>query len=182
MGKTSLLHELKQRGFTVIPKTTHDPTKEQRNGNGEGLPQNNREHYRDLLYEHLLEHFENAMDDHQGNGPVFFDQGFLDALCYANITGIQVKSTMKIMAETCRYNDLVFILPPWQEIYQTEGRQKQDWNEAVFTYNTMIQTYRSYRYGIVEVPRAPVPERADFVLDHINKNRSVGVSVLGSII
>lgn len=182
MGKTSLLHELEQRGFTVIPETIHDPTKGQRDLDGKGLPRDNREHYRDLLFECSLEHFEKVMDDHLGNDPIFFDRGFLDAICYANLTGIQIKSTMKMMAETCRYNDHVFILPPWKEIQQTEGRQKQDWNEAVFTYNKMIQTYRSYQYDLIEVPRVSVSERADFVLDHINKNRSVSVSVLGSII
>lgn len=54
--------------------------------------------------------------------------------------------------------------------YQTDVQRKQGWNEAVFTYNKMIQTYRGYRYDLIEVPKATVAERADFILDHIKGN------------
>ena len=76
----------------------------------------------------------------------------------------------------------VFKLPTWQETDQTEERQKQDWNEAVFSYNKIVQTYRSYQYDLVGVPKARVPERADVVLDHIYKNRPISVSTFGSMI
>ncbi|MDC6406334.1 MULTISPECIES: hypothetical protein [Flavobacteriaceae] len=67
----------------------------------------------------------------------------------------------------------MFILPPWRDIYHTyhtDAERTQDWNEAVFTYNKMIQTNRGYDYGLVEVPKAPVGKRADFILDRIKRN------------
>jgi predicted ATPase len=100
---------------------------------------------------------------------LFFNHGFLDALSYAALEGIPVDQEMKTYAENWRYNTHVFILPPWKDIYLTDAQRKQDWNEAVFTYNKMIQTYRSYQYDLVEVPKAPVAERADFILDHIKR-------------
>ena len=77
---------------------------------------------------------------------------------------------VEIMAETWRYNTSVFILPPWKEIHHTDELRKQDWNEVVFTYNKMIQTYRTYQYDLVEVPKVSVKERADFILDHLRNN------------
>ncbi|WP_326407834.1 hypothetical protein [Flagellimonas halotolerans] len=50
----------------------------------------------------------------------------------------------------------------------TNAQRTQDWNESVFTYNKIIQTYRSYQYDQIEVPRVAVQERADFVLKSIN--------------
>ena len=79
-----------------------------------------------------------------------------------------LENDMKILADTWRYNDHVFILPPWKEIYRTDAERKQDWNEAVFTYNKMIQTYRSFQYNLVEVPKNSIEQRANFILNWIN--------------
>lgn len=167
VGKTSLLGALEKRGCHVVPEVSQKLIQEQQAIDGDGLPWKNKTRYRDLLFERSLERFENAMDGEHGNTPVFFDRGFLDAICYAAINGIPIGNSMKISAETCRYNDHVFILPPWKEIMKTDERQKQEWNEAVFTYNKIIQTYRGYRYNLVEVPKVSVGERADFILDHL---------------
>ena len=47
----------------------------------------------------------------------------------------------------CSYNPIVFILPPWKEIYQTDNERKQDWQEAEHTYFQMKSTYEKYGYG-----------------------------------
>ncbi len=170
VGKTSILNELNQKGFTVVPEIVRELIKEQQATDGEALPWKNKRLYRDIMFDRCVESFESAMNDHKKEGPVFFDRGFLDALCYANLKGIPIKNNMKIMAETWRYNTSVFILPPWKEIYHTDEQRNQDWNEAVFTYNKMIQTYRTYQYDLVEVPKVSIKERADFILDYLRNN------------
>lgn len=182
VGKTTLVHELHQREFTIIPETTSELIKEQQAIDGEALPWKNRKSYMEMMFQRSVESFVRTMGDHKGNAPLFFDRGFLDALCYAALEGIPIDQEMETLAQTHRYHPQVFILPPWKNIYHSDREREQDWNEAVFTYNKMIQTYRSYQYDLIEVPRVSVSERADFVLDHINKKRSVSVSVLGSII
>jgi predicted ATPase len=167
VGKTTLLQEIQQRGFTIVPEIARELIQEQQAIDGDALPWKDKSLYCDLMFERSIESFEKTMDAYTGSGPVFFDRGFLDTLCYAIISGIRIENSMKILAETWRYNEDVFILPPWQEIYQTDEQRKQDWNEAVFTYNSMIQTYRGYEYNLVEVPKTSIPERADFVLDFI---------------
>ena len=171
VGKTTLLQELQQRGVHVIPEIARQLIKEQQAINGDALPWKNKRLYRDLMFQRSFESFEKVMEEHQGYAPIFFDRGFLDAICYASLTGIPIENDMKILAQTCRYNDHVFILPPWKAIYETDAERKQDWNEAVFTYNKMIQTYRSYQYNLVEVPKAPITERADFILEFLTQNK-----------
>ena len=70
--------------------------------------------------------------------------------------------------ESFRYHSPVFIAPPWEEIFQPDRERKQDFAEAVRTYETLAKTYSGYGYELMELPRAPVEERARFVL------RSVG--------
>lgn len=167
VGKTTLLQELNKKGFQVIPEIARELIKEQQEIDGEALPWKNKKPYMELMFQRSIESFEKAVFEHQGKDTLFFDRGFLDALCYASLEGIPIDQEMKTLAETLRYNTNVFILPPWKDIYQTDAQRKQDWNEAVFTYNKMIQTYRGYQYHLIEVPRAPVAERADFLLDYI---------------
>lgn len=170
VGKTTLLDELKDRGMITVPEIARELIKEQQETNGEALPWKDKGLYRDLMFERSIESFEQMMEAYHGNDPVFFDRGFLDALCYAALEGIPIDPEMKTLAETLRYNTNVFILPPWKDIYQTDAQRKQDWNEAVFTYNKMIQTYRGYQYDLIEVPKTSVQDRADFILDFIKKN------------
>ncbi|RIV69381.1 AAA family ATPase [Flagellimonas aequoris] len=170
VGKTTLLHELQNRGATVVPEIARELIKEQQEQGGKALPWKNRKLYMEIMFQRSMESFQKAIVDFKGTGPVFFDRGFLDALCYAALEGIPIDQEMRISAEKMRYNTNVFILPPWQEIYQTDEQRKQDWNEAVFTYNKMIQTYRGYQYDLVEVPKSSILERADFILDFIQNN------------
>ncbi|WP_418502296.1 AAA family ATPase [Flagellimonas sp.] len=170
VGKTTLIQELAQRGFSTVPEIARALIEEQQAIDGEALPWKDKGLYRDLMFERSIESFQQTMEAYHGNDPVFFDRGFLDALCYASLTGLRIENGMKVMTETWKYNTNVFILPPWQEIYQTDEQRKQDWNEAVFTYNKMIQTYRGYQYDLIEVPKTSVQDRADFILDFIKKN------------
>jgi predicted ATPase len=168
VGKTTLLDELKNRSFSVVPEIARELIHEQQAIDGDFLPWKNKKSYMELLYLRSVKSFEKVIHGYTGTEPVFFDRGFLDALCYGALEGLPVANEMKILAETTRYSNQVFILPPWKDIYQTDAQRKQDWNEAVFTYNKMIQTYRNYGYDLVEVLKSTVAERADFVLESIN--------------
>lgn len=170
VGKTTLLEELGKMGVSVVPEIARELIREQRDVDGDALPWKDKQRYMEMMFQRSVESFERTLDEMKGNVPVFFDRGFLDALCYAALEGIAVHREMKTLAETLRYRSDVFILPPWKDIYETDQERKQDWNEAVFTYNKMIQTYRGYQYDLVEVPRATVQERASFVLNFIKGN------------
>lgn len=167
VGKTTLINELHHRGHDTVPEIARERIMEQQATDTKALPKKNKKLYMELMFQRSVECFERTINGTRGNDPVFFDRGFLDSLCYAAQEAIPITQEMKTLAENMRYNTSVFILPPWQEIHHTDEQRKQDWNEAVFTYNKMIQTYRGYQYDLVEVPKAPVKERADFILQYI---------------
>ncbi|QQO10399.1 AAA family ATPase [Breznakiella homolactica] len=97
-------------------------------------------------------------------GITFFDRGLLDTLCYAKMIGMAVSEELNYMASQYKYNKNVFLLPAWKEIYETDSERKQNWQEAVYTYEKMKETYLEYGYSIIEVPKLSVVERADFIL------------------
>ena len=167
VGKTTLLENLRQRSFKVVPETARELIKAQQAIDGDALPWKNRKRYMELMFEGCKARYERTLQNRNPDEPVFFDRGFLDALCYASLEGLPIDQELKTYAETHRYHSQVFILPPWKDIYHTDTERTQDWNESVFTYNKMIQTYRGYQYDLMEVPILPVGERADFVLESI---------------
>ena len=78
---------------------------------------------------------------------------------------------MDLYATHWRYNRSIFMLPPWQEIYETDNERKQDWKEAALTFEKMCQTYKNYGYDIIEIPKISVSKRAEFILSFIEDDK-----------
>ena len=101
-------------------------------------------------------------------GTVFFDRGVPDVLGYLRLIGLPVPVYMSKAAAEFRYNRTVFIAPPWKEIFHPDEERKQDFDEAVRTYESLASTYREYDYELVELPRVSLEERVQFVLQTIS--------------
>lgn len=123
------------------------------------------------MFERSINSFEQTEKTLNRENPVFFDRGFLDTFCYAELIESEINERMNSYAERWKYNKSIFILPPWQEIYETDNERKQDWEEAVLTFQKMSETYKNYGYRIIVIPKTPISERADFVLEFIEQNR-----------
>jgi predicted ATPase len=63
-----------------------------------------------------------------------------------------------------RYATRVFLAPPWREIYVTDAERWQSFDEAVRTYELMVEAYQDCGYEVVEIPRVSVESRADFLV------------------
>ena len=172
VGKTTLLDKLKKRNYKVVPEIARELIKEQQNTNGKALPWKNKNLYKEMMFDRSIKSFEEAENDTNKGNPIFFDRGFLDTICYAELIESEISERMKSYAKNWRYNKTVFMLPPWQEIYEIDNERKQDWKEAVLTFEKMSETYKKYGYNIIEVPKKTVNERVDFVLKIIENNRN----------
>jgi predicted ATPase len=83
------------------------------------------------------------------------------------MVGRPVPKHFRSAAELYRYNRTVFVTPPWREIFANDAERKQDFAEAVRTYELCVAAYREHGYEAVELPKASVKERVRFVLEHI---------------
>lgn len=107
------------------------------------------------------------MSEQFGDTICFFDRGILDTICYMAMESLNIPDIFLQSEQECRYNRKVFILPPWPEIYITDGERKQTWDEAVNTFYWMMQTYSLFGYETIEVPKGNVEMRKKFILDEI---------------
>ena len=95
-------------------------------------------------------------------GWVFFDRGLIDAAAgLENLTG---EMALAPLAEVHRYHRVVFMTPPWPEIFQRDLERRHGFDLAEAEYSRLLETYKSLGYEVVLLPKAPVKERADLVL------------------
>jgi predicted ATPase len=171
VGKTTLLRELEKRNFKYIPEVAREIIKEQVSSNGKALPWKNTELYKELMMERSIASYKLA--NQTNNEILFFDRGIPDTLSYARLINSSISTQMDFYTNHYRYNEKVFILPPWLEIYTTDNERKQTWKEAVQTYETLAATYKQYNYELIEVPKTPVKERVEFILTTLNLNKTM---------
>lgn len=161
-GKTSIIERLAARGFPTVREAGRDILRQQAAIGGTSVHRVDAVAFRELMLARGMDDYERMR--HETDVPVFFDRGVTELSGYCHLIGVPVPDHVRRAAELYRYNPLVFITPPWPEIYAHDELRKQDADEAVRTYELCVEAYVEAGYAPVEVPRAPVAERASFVL------------------
>ncbi len=161
-GKTTLIDALAARGHACSTEAGRSVIQDQVKTGGRALPWADRQLFAEQMLAHELESYRLAQ---QQPGVVFFDRGIPDVAGYLRLSGLPVSDDVAKAAREFRYNACVFIAPPWREIFRQDTERKQDFAEAVRTYDMMAAIYADYGYELLELPKASVEERADFVLD-----------------
>jgi predicted ATPase len=100
-------------------------------------------------------------------GPVLFDKGIPDVMGYLLLSKLPVPAHIEKAADTFRYNNRVFLAPPWPEIFTQDNERKQNEEEAIATYNMMKEVYTHLGYQICQLPKTTVQERVQFMLANI---------------
>ncbi|MFH7004390.1 AAA family ATPase [Flavobacterium bizetiae] len=165
-GKTTIIEALKHSGYNCVDEVARQIIKEQVLNNGDALPWADQEKYTFLMLERSVATFLKNKDN---SSITFFDRGIPDTLSYAHLIKLKIFPKLSEAITTYRYNPIVFILPPWEEIYQTDSERKQTFAEAIEVYNTLKETYSDCEYQLVEVPKLEVKERIDFILSVIER-------------
>ena len=164
-GKTTILRELAKSGFRHAPEVARQIIQEQVQARGTAVPWGDQQAYADLMLQRSIESF---VAHTPAARPTFSDRGIPDTLCYARLIGLRDTRRIRDACERYRYAGLVFLAPPWQEIYRTDAERKQDFAEAERTYVQMAEVYRECGYEAIEVPRGTPAERAEFVLKKLH--------------
>lgn len=163
-GKSTLIEALHQRGFGRSIEAGRGIIQDQVAIEGRALPWHDRLLFAELMLSWDMRSYHLAQN---ASAPVFFDRGVPDTLGYLRLLGLPAPAHMRKAAEAFRYNRKVFIAPPWEQIFAQDHERKQDFEEAVRTYSSLVETYESLGYKLVELPRESVEKRRDFVLGEI---------------
>ena len=95
-----------------------------------------------------------------------FDRGIPEPIAFLLIEGITPPKELVEVSHKYRY-DVVFWAPPWKEIYQNRPERPQSWQYAEELGLLLKKVYRSLDYEVIEVPKAAISERAQFILENI---------------
>lgn len=163
-GKTSVIDTLQQRGYSCIPEVGRSVIKKQLEEGGDALPWKNVKAYADLMLDYSINDFIRLADSDK---IYFFDRGIPDTYGYEKLIRMDISPELENAVSGYRYNNKVFILPPWEEIYTTDGERKQDFQEAVATYEMMFSTYSGLGYELIIVPKTNIDSRVDFILENL---------------
>lgn len=163
-GKTTLLNELKARGFLCVEEVARQIIQEQTKIGGDALHTKNQIKFRDLMLSQSIYTYEQVTEN---NRPVFFDRGIPELVGYCRLIKTDIPDFLVTAVKSFRYNQKVFITPPWKDIYLHDKERKQSWEEAIDTYHHIAESYIESGYQLIEIPKIAVKERADFIVGHV---------------
>ncbi len=163
-GKSSIIAALADRGYCCVEEVGRQIVRQQMECGGDATPWQNHVKLRDLIFEAEVNAFEAMM---QKTETIFFDRGLPEPIGYSLQKNIPFPPHFHEIALTYRYNATVFVTPPWADIYKTDNERQYSFAEAVADYESSVGSYLRYGYQLVEVPRLPVQQRADFIITHI---------------
>lgn len=159
-GKSTLLAELSRRGFRTVEEPGRRIVKAEMLSGGGALPWVNLEAF-------ARRAIGVASSDRKrmtsAKGWVFYDRGLVDAaVAFEHATGTPVSETLNGRPG---FHWQVFMAPPWPEIYRNDGERQLDFSEGVREYQRLLSSFKELGYKTVELPKADVKERAQFVLN-----------------
>jgi predicted ATPase len=166
-GKTTLISELKQRGFSVLEEVARQVLEERKH-----IPTNQKEWEarQNLIFKTQLEQEAQFSEEDL----VFLDRGILDVVAYSEHFLGYVPDLVKNSQLTNRYSSIFVLdrLPFEDDGLRVESGEK----EALELHNKIIYVYLNHNYKLIYVPIFPgnkkeaIKQRADFILDSVEKN------------
>lgn len=163
-GKTTLLEALRARGYVCVDEAARRVLREQAVTGGNATHDGDRAAYRDRMLALGIADYRGVTETQK---PVFFDRGIPELSGYGNAPGTGDPPALTAAIADCRYNETVFLFPPWRAIYVHDDLRKHSFEHAVAVHAEVRASYRCFGYVTVDVPEVSVEERVRFVLEHV---------------
>ena len=169
-GKTTIIDGLIARGYCCYPEISREVTLEAKKQGIEQLFLENPLLFSELLLEGRKKQYQNALQE--PHEIVFLDRGIPYILAYMHYIGDSYPAFFDVACRELKYSK-IFILPPWEEIYVSDDARYENYEQAKLIYNHLTETYESYGYELIEVPKDSVDNRIIFILDKISNSSQV---------
>jgi len=158
-GKSTLLADLKRRGFSVVEEPGRRIVQAELLNNGTALPWMDLQAFLQKVRDAALDDIASAGESNEW---VFFDRGLIDAAVgLQHLTGEPITEMHDLVRH---YHQQVFLAPPWPEIYVQDAERRHDLGTATAEYLRLLEAYSSLGYDISILPKTEVAQRTDFIL------------------
>ena len=165
-GKTSLINELKRRGYTCLEEISRQITLEARKEGVEQLFLSQPFLFSQRLLEGRVQQYETALN--LENELVFLDRGVPDVLAYMDFADETYPEDFISACKDCKYTQ-VYVLAPWQEIFISDSERYENFEQAVEIHEQLLLTYKKYHYNLINIPFDTIENRVDYLLDTLKK-------------
>jgi len=157
-GKTTLVRECGRRGFATVEDTPRAIIRSRR---ALGLsPRPSPLEFAEQVLRRDVELYE----QNAGQALTFFDRGVLDALAMVADAAPERRTDLVALAADYPYHSVVFVLPPWREIFVSDDERDHTFTHAVRVHASAVAWYELCGYRVEPVPMLPAAERCDYVL------------------
>src|SRR5690606_16244268 len=145
MGKTSIIDSLERSGYACIPESGRDIIQKELKSKGDKLPWADRLGFGKEMFKRAVADFKQTVDQQTYT---FFDRGIVDTIGYLTLCRLPISDEIRLAATQYRYNNNVFITPPWPEIYVNDREHKESFEEAEVAYKIMKKVYADFGYSL----------------------------------
>lgn len=163
-GKTSIINELITKGFCCYPEISREVTLKAKADGIEQLFLTNPILFSEMLLEGRIQQFKNAQNEN--HEVVFIDRGIPDVLAYMKFIGDDYPENFELACKENIYSK-IFVLPPWEEIYISDNERYESYEQAQEIHNHLVETYQSYGYNLIEIPKETVENRVLHILEKL---------------
>ncbi|WP_237483544.1 AAA family ATPase [Vibrio hippocampi] len=164
-GKTSLINALHKLGVATYPEIPRKLIEEQSKRVDGILPWSQLSAFADLCLTEMVEQRKAALG---GGRLAVLDRAIPDICGYLHLADISIQESIAKEAQK-NYQNQVFFCKPEPEIYVSDEVRPYPYEQALEIHHSLLQTYQKLGYQIVDVPLLSIAERAEFVLEAINK-------------
>lgn len=164
-GKTSIIESLSRLGYTTFSEVSRTLIRQQMQLEHGVLPWKNMKAFANLALDQMTQQYHNATSIDK---LCFFDRGIPDILGYLQFSKQRPSSEILKIAADHIYAPVVFICPPWSEIYVNDPERPQTFEDALDLFWCIKNAYETLHYTIVEVPLDTVSARTQFILDAVH--------------
>tara|TARA_B100000795_G_scaffold269483_1_gene258983 strand:- start:789 stop:1331 length:543 start_codon:yes stop_codon:yes gene_type:complete len=163
-GKSSVLEELKNRGFFCMQEVSREVTLKAQKDGIDQLFLKDPILFSQLLLEGRENQYIRAINSN--SNLVFFDRGLPDIHAYMDYTNKEYPTYFKEKSLKFRY-DYVFLFKPWREIFKSDNERYESFEESVIIDTYLQKSYKELNYIIINVPFNTIEKRTDFILNWI---------------
>lgn len=166
-GKSTVLTELSNNGYTVMPEVGRELVKEQLALHSDILPWKEPIRFCELLIEKSIDRYHEATKFKSAvkDNVIFFDRSFLEGVSYFQTLKI---NKYDYLINELRYYATIFMAPPWKEIFCEDDERKNTFENAVEEYERSLKCYVEYGYYLIELPKTSVKKRFQFIISTLN--------------
>jgi len=161
-GKTSVIEELKNQGFTTFKEIARKVTETDGNFVGKSINEINKQEFQDKILEVQMKQVEKLK---KVKGKIFLDRSIGDTLAYYKLNNLKIpKSIYNCFSEF--KSQKIFILEPLNFYEQDDLRQENE-EGCKRIHETIIKTYKDLDCHILIVPFMSVKKRVEFILENL---------------